>query len=540
MNEHTTLDFTMDPNLLVSVIKMQAGSLAKALLEGVMNSIDAHATRVELTVTRTGFTITDDGRGFSSEEEIKELFGRFGTPHVEGDATYGRFRMGRGQLMAYAATTWRSGRFEMVVDIEADGLTYKLREFEKPVEGCAIEGRLYQQLPEWKLRDTLYELKKLVEYAPKPVYVNGDLYGAEPSRMSSWTFEDEDAYYRVVQGADWLKVYNLGVFVDEVPAYRVGMGGVVVSKRALTVNFARNSVMEDHCSVWGRIRAKIEELVMAKLSKAKALNEAERKFLAARLTKLQSHPTVKWQDIKLLTDPAGKHLALKALKNFKRFVYIEDAQGLACSVHGTDGTFVVTSSLLERFGASTLSEFLTRMETLGVVNETYEVIYKHEIAHLGLNGAKILETDGLTRRERAAFATLALLNEMLANRLQLVHEGKTVRELRVGAHKTARIVAWTDGKTYITANRKYLSWFHRGIDGVHEWLLTLLHEYVHDTDDSESHSHAEVFYQTFHDVCFVKELELASLARIGLREYLKQLYERGVPRPRRLTKQLRE
>lgn len=541
MSDTTILDFTMDKNLLLSVIKSQAGTLSKALLEGVMNSIDASATRVDLTVTTEGFTITDNGRGFASEEEIRNLFGRFGTPHKEGDATYGRFRMGRGQLMAFAATVWRSGTFEMKVDIEKDGPSYELSRLPTPVKGCVIDGRLYKPISEWKLRDTLEELKHFVAYAPKPVYVNGELYGASPARLSSWTYEDEDAYYRLRHDAPTLDIYNLGVFVESKWSSQTGLGGVVVAKKALAVNFARNAVMEEKCQVWARISAKLERLVAEKLSRAKALSESERKYVAGRLLNLGKYPWLNWRDIKLLTDPSGKHLPLSALRNYNRLVHLNSEQtALACAVHGVDGTFVITDRMLERFGVSTLDGFLTRLRRLDdVLPDNYEIVDPESLRHMGLGRAKQLSIDGLTRKEQAAFSALKELNEKLADRLMFIDEDVRPRELRVGTHRGNSFAAWTDGKTYITVNRKYLKRFNQGVDGVFEWLVTLVHEYTHDSDDSESHDHGEVFYRKFHDTACSPLLTLPSLAREGTKEYLRQLHSRGVPRPRRLMKQLR-
>ena len=42
--------FKMHDKLLLDVIRKQAGSIQKAVLEGVMNSIEAGATRVEVSV----------------------------------------------------------------------------------------------------------------------------------------------------------------------------------------------------------------------------------------------------------------------------------------------------------------------------------------------------------------------------------------------------------------------------------------------------------------------------------------------------------
>lgn len=41
----------------------------------------------------------------------------FGAPHEEGDATYGKFRIGRGQVFNYAITTWTSNNYQLKVDI---------------------------------------------------------------------------------------------------------------------------------------------------------------------------------------------------------------------------------------------------------------------------------------------------------------------------------------------------------------------------------------------------------------------------------------
>ena len=43
MSNVETIAFTMHPQLLYSVIQRQAGTLNKAILEGVMNGVDARA-----------------------------------------------------------------------------------------------------------------------------------------------------------------------------------------------------------------------------------------------------------------------------------------------------------------------------------------------------------------------------------------------------------------------------------------------------------------------------------------------------------------
>ena len=101
------LPFELDPQIIHHIIYSQAGSIGKALIELLMNAVDARSSAVHLSLSRTGFSCRDDGQGFASREDVVRYFGRFGTPHNEGDATYGRFRLGRGQIMAHATTVWR-------------------------------------------------------------------------------------------------------------------------------------------------------------------------------------------------------------------------------------------------------------------------------------------------------------------------------------------------------------------------------------------------------------------------------------------------
>lgn len=528
--------FTMDPNLLVSVIKSQAGTLSKALLEGVMNSVDAGAPRVDITLDEKRFVIEDSGRGFSSEEEIRNWFGRFGTPHKEGDAIFGRFRMGRGQMFAFARTIWRSGYFEMEVDLEKRGLTYELRRHETYVKGCRIEGHLYKALGAVELHDTLTELRMYVAYMPVPVYVNNELYGASPARLKSWTYEDDYAYYKLVPQSDDLQVYNQGAFVQNISAWRVGRGGVVVSKKPLEVNFARNAIMENQCNVWQHIRKTLAALVVENLAKSKNLTENDRKFLARQLDRLEKFAD--WLNlgkVKLLTDPSGKHLEMQELRKYKKFVYLsEEKSSLACAVHGNQGVFVVTDRLLNRFGCHDLNEWLNLLaEYTTFLPERYEVIAEDDIAHMGLSGSLSLDPDGLSRKERAAFETLKWLNEEVASAL-----GVPSRTLLPGKHKSNAFVAWTDGKKSIWASKPHMRLLEEGLPGAHEWLMTLVHEYQHDSDDSESHAHTEVFYRKFHDTLFNCNV-LGLLPQKTLVKYLQELQRQGLAKPQSLTRQLK-
>lgn len=62
-----TKQFKADPHLVLIYMRNQAGTLAKAALEGVMNSIDAGATLIEILLSSDRMEITDDGKGMKQQ-----------------------------------------------------------------------------------------------------------------------------------------------------------------------------------------------------------------------------------------------------------------------------------------------------------------------------------------------------------------------------------------------------------------------------------------------------------------------------------------
>lgn len=531
--------FTMDPNLLVSVIRSQAGTVAKALLEGVMNSLDAGATRVDLRVNRDGFTLEDNGRGFANEEEIRLWFGRFGTPHEEGDAMYGRFRMGRGQIFSHAASVWSSNRFQLSVDINRRGLNYGLQMLDTAVRGCKIEATFYETLTDEHLAETLIELKKFVAFTPRPVYVNGTLYGAPASRLKTWTSETDDAWVRLTSENEELLVYNQGVFVCAYPSWKVGLGGIIVSKHRLEVNFARNSVMENRCEVWRRIRQWLEALVFIKLTRSSRLSDGERSFLARRVHTAPAAGLAMLRQAKLLTDVTGKHLPLDTLKDVHTLVYCERPTALACELNG-NGFFVVTDRLIERFGTYSFEDFFERLRQVpDLLRDDVRTQSVPEAAQeQSVDEFTALDAEALTRKQQAALQALIEMNAVLGRELRAVGRTDTVRTILVARQKKNTAIAWTDGKSYITANVRRLRDFEEGVDGILRWAFTLLHEYMHNQDDSESHEHGEVFFRQMHDALFESRINLASLTQTGLAAYLQALRKLGAHRPQKLTRQL--
>jgi hypothetical protein len=183
-----------------------------------------------------------------------------------------------------------------------------------------------------------------------------------------WTLEDDLAYYRIVHDAHALEVYSQDIFVRHFSTWQLGIGGVVVSKQPLELNFARNAAASE-CPIWSGIRREIEALAIRTLTTAGRLTDSQRKFLGFRFRDVAhgaSDPSV-WKEMKLLTDPWGTNLPLSALAQYRNFVHIPDCGPLACATHGTDGTFVVTDALLDRFGTDSLPDWLALLVEAGLL-----------------------------------------------------------------------------------------------------------------------------------------------------------------------------
>jgi hypothetical protein len=251
----------MHPSLLKDIIKKQTGSLDRAIQEAVSNSVDASATSVHVHVTNNKVTITDDGRGFKSEEEVITNFETFGRPHEAAEAkVFGQFRMGRGQLFAHGKNTWKTNEFLLQVDIEkpftdenSETLGYQLSPLSEPIKGCEVTVELYNPLSYSKLIDIEAAVKRAFRWLPTPVYLNGILISSDP-RACEWPHTG-DYFVGKFDKSSELHVYNLGVHVQSYPRAKFhNLGGTVISTAAMQLTFSRTEPM-DVCPVWKAIRA---------------------------------------------------------------------------------------------------------------------------------------------------------------------------------------------------------------------------------------------------------------------------------------------
>ncbi|SMC52552.1 ATP-binding protein [Sporomusa malonica] len=501
--------FTVAPDIIYSLIKAQAGTLAKSVGECIMNSVDAGATAINIVATQEKLIISDNGRGFRTREEIEQCFEVFGFDHQGVDRTFGQFGIGRAQLWNFCSTVWTTNSFRMDVDIKNKGLDYELIDGLPQQVGLVIEGRFYEPLSANDLFTFERECKELVKYVPIPVMLNGKRISKD-SAKEKWTHDTPDAWIKIRETGD-LFVYNLGFFVRRFPAYQIGCGGIVVTKPGvrLSLNMARNDILISECEVWKQIKPFLQHEAAGK-SQRERMTTAKRNnmihlFLAGEL---DTH-TVK--NAKLIQDVLGKYhvlsdIAPALLWGHKPISVAEPGNTLAEYIHRSKRGFIVTPSVLERFGAESVREFAEQIkrgmsgiypwykEAIPATFESFKDICT-ELSELRMP----VPPDEWTKEEQA---TIATLNHVSRNILSVIDSDSnsggllTPRRIDLGVSDTAK--AWTDGKNYITFDRKTISLAQKGIGGWQIILNVLIQEYLHANSQDGKSSQDDTFYQRYH------------------------------------------
>jgi len=538
--------FKLHPDILWSIIQAQAGTLGKAILELVMNSIDAGATKVDIKLSGKKVSVADDGKGFVSRKEIEEFFETFGTPHTAGDATYGRFRMGRGQVFAFTVSHWKSGEFAMSVDIKNKGLNYDLSLLPKPVKGCSIEGDLYECLKPSEVLAITDSIRDLCKYAPVPVFINGERVSIELTKHK-WTMEDDDAYYLIREKATQLEVYNLGVHVRNYSQSEFGIGGIVVSKQQLDVNFARNDILVSKCEVWKRVAPKLRAYAKKDQAKAPVQNEGYRKLSMTKILSANYDTGLDFiealENKKIFTDVSGKHYSFDklrgAISNFNgNIVSLEKDRTMADKVQQRGLALVLAPVTLERANFMSLTDILNRIKNNLSAFESdssvsgWSVRHRKEYVDFILQGLVSLDSVAQSISEDHELVDEKSLNKEEKLVLKTIREndwcfGRIARELSekewgvklAGARNSEQrkivvcesetVDAYTNGNSMIALNRNLLK-IYGGAGGAFESFDKIkgimMHEYCHDSDDSTGHGHPAEFYAKFHEAMTHKSI----------------------------------
>ena len=526
----------MHEDLLMKVIKDQAGTLEKGILEGVMNLIEAGATRGDIGLIIEGdkglLTIDDDGQGITTKEEIIANFEQFGTPHDESEnKIWAKFRMGRGQLFAFGQNIWRTATFEMIVDIKNWGLTYHLKENLPYVNGCHITIELYDNpICDWKypsIERFKDEIKELVEFVSTPIYFNNERVSVPPKELQ-WDEEDEFAYYLFHMG-DKVCFYNLGAKVMEKSSWTLGVSGIVVSKQQLDVNFARNDV-KSSCPIYRGIgevikRNRINETKEQK--KYTAMTSAHRYVLLVDMRDAVQ-PLRDLRGKRIFKTAQGKYWTLNMLiKNNQEWTFAPDGCRIADKGMERGSTVCLSESILHKFnysgekkdffswllkeqlrednyygGSSSYERNVFSWEREEIDNfliQKSKIYIPYSVAEASRMGVRRCLQDGFSDTYRTLPHNKMTIVEKRILQILADYKCWQNRSICLGVSDTAS--AWTDGDSCIVLERTFL----KNIDlhykhDVHRLFAVMIHELAHDDNTEGTHRHSPEFDANFRTI----------------------------------------
>lgn len=499
----------MHPHMLYDVIRRQAGTLLKAVFELVMNAVDAKAKNIAVTITNKTVRVTDDGVGMTDKKHIQKYWRTFGQPPEEHEKkTYGQFRMGRGQAFAFGKNRWRTSQFEMAVDIMGTGLKYQLNEKLPEHKGCDVQIELYNPISEVGIYEIVRELPIGVKYVPAVITVNDKPVSNNPAEQK-WTQETDEAYIRLRDTGN-LYVYNLGVLVSSHPTHTYGCGGEVVSKKQLTVNFARNEVMST-CPVWKAIRPIIDKRASERISRAPALNDGSRQRLIDKL--LAGDKDIP-RSTKLLTDACGRHWGIGLVNPHafnKKLTIAPLGDQKADKVMQTKMAFVISDQSLEQFGVSSLKELYKTLRTsLHKFDEygQFELVKFSDLTNALKDRHDIIPDREWSVQETVVIRVIKKVMYTLLGYQYSRREAqdsdefddeirRSTRALYLGSSDCAE--GWTDGDQFIAIDRKFIAKTGLDIQAWASYGMLMIHELCHDQNDQGTHLHGQDFYENYHD-----------------------------------------
>lgn len=502
--------------LIHQTIYNQAGSIEKAILEYIMNSVDAKATEIRINIHDNGiqYSILDNGDGFGDPDYtyeqkemcIDEVFGYLGFDHGtedENQRTYGKFGIGRAQLWAFSKNSWHTHDMTMDVDIKNKGLSYDIKQVKDFVNGCKINGEFYEKL---KLNEILLiknELKRLAAYAPIDVYFNDEIINKNMDSLKDHL--GVEGVIANLRPTGSIRVYNQGVFVTEISNYVFGTGGTICSEIGypFEVNAARNDILQSKCKLWKKLKIALNEKLNSELNvKKERVTDELRLSLLSRVAIGDYGEDNEYISKSLIKMANNKYTSIDNLISSDTAFSICTKRGsqIAENLHNSKVAIILLSDFTTALAQddadfiSILKEvcksyqygyFRENAKKLGKRFKSYDVLAKEN-----KSDKIIIPNNKLTKKQKIFIESinLASVNGKLAER-------GLSRRIVLG--KSTNASAWTDGQTYIAIKAEELEKIERNAGEIMHLLHLIVHEYTHDDDNTDLHDFN--FYKNFHN-----------------------------------------
>lgn len=545
-----TLAFTVSPSIIRHLIERQAGTLDKAILELIMNGIDAGASRIDVRFhDDRRISVKDNGRGFRSREEVEKHFGDFGFEHDTEEEralgrVNGRFGLGRSQVYQFGKSRWRTHEFQMDVDIRSDkDLAFDLIcDLPESVEGCHIDVDLYESMSTVDKERVRRTLKEHVKYAPSAIYVDGERVNEDITEIK-WSAESDRLLFLNKPTATYgLEVHNMGIYVNRFRRSEMGVSGVIVSKipHSFKVTMSRTDVHRT-CDLWKEMQELVKPF-KEKQRRKKQLTDEDRMGIARDWLYGELEDSSVVRSARVFKTVKGNYLTIRQLYNHANgmvAVHSDRGDRVAEAIHESHAMALLARDFYDWIDASDKDKVVTALNSMSLSAhgswgaDTFELA-DYDSARAGYNGALItVDKRHYTKLQKAQLASINFINGNLANGVKYgqgrISTGEK-RRLTLGDSDTA--LAWTDGRNYICVRRGFMnSCFDNGVDGILRLIGVLVHEQLHtESDAEETHDHPHEFFEAFENVMTSRALGLFSLAGQVVRRYDKERKKLGLSR----------
>lgn len=536
------IGWTVDESSIVRhLIESQNGTVSAAISELIMNLIDKGADKCDIFLSRTDFKVTDNGVGFKDRADVENHFGCFGKKHEDGDAVFGRFRIGRGQIMALSAATWHSHEFKMVADYKHNPECFELETNSSDfVDGCVVSGKFYKELGEYDLLHEIRTLCERIKYLKISIRLNGNTVTEDVDSIK-WDYEDDHIFIRYHGGqhGEGVSLYSNGIFVKEISSYVFGLQGDVVTKKPLDLNMSRNEVNANDSTFSHISNVLRREAHKNAKRKNEQLSEGQRRaFISHLLTgELELNEAL---SICLLKDTRGHVFSIRTLLGRKIPLTIaNDNDPLADRIASSKAATVLNYAELAKWGVTTGEDLVNVLSDLavrcvdqhylrGVIRSLKQIsLLEFNKLTQGLSSSSIiLKTRELSPRQRCARNAIQYAGNVMAGRIANVLEKNVFqRKIMIGQSDVAH--GWTDGLSYIAIDERNLELLDSGEYGFDQLSLLLLHEYCHDESDLETHGHTPEFYEKFHELSMTMSKKLEVVGHTSSSMKLKYASEIG-------------
>lgn len=478
----TQVKFEMNEDLLRSVIKRQAGSVEKAIMEGIQNALDSNATEVSLRIANDEIEIIDNGDGMSKEIIMNnwKTFGK--STKVAGSGKIGEFGMGRGQMFAFGVTTVLTKKFRLVTDIETS-ISFNFEDIDEEIKGTKVSIKLYddKKIASYALDTIVYKIRQAVLSNIK-VTINGEVL----EKISEKRLLKIDEDFDIFQSPSKCSLYTKGIFIKDLEKDLM-IDSYTINAHDLDLNFARNDWMVNAKSA--KLLKVIDNINVNSLEnwdnrKVFSANSALENLLAKGIAKAENLQKLKF----VPTYEGASAYSVKSLKEMgsiynvnsldRKIAYFYSNQlknqGLTC-IEADDQ---VVRILSKYFGVEVKDA--AEAEELSKIRELLNNSQEYTVVDIEKLSPRIKENVKF-----AKFASQEIARELHTNKRE------------ISFVETDRFSGVTDGDSYIKLNVSLLKMSHA--DGMKSGVFNvIIHEYCHDSDSSNG-SHDINFYNRFHD-----------------------------------------